>query len=234
MASTPPSTHSPRRSTPTTRSRPPRATAAFKFHLDIHLAKEDTHLYRIVRERISLPEQGKLVGVMAGSVPQERFPEVVAWMFPLIGDDDRENMLRIWNMVMPPEAFAGAAHLVHNAVGDDWADSRGASRSWPPGVDRVARWQTAATEEMSRCLGRRAMNDTVSPRLAACCRGTSRPASELVAGVALRACHPLPPFHAGAPVAERRRSPARLGVALGAVRKAAVVAPVTVGAGHPG
>src|SRR5450432_1775825 len=28
-----------------------RATAAFKFHLDIHLAKEDTHLYRIIRER---------------------------------------------------------------------------------------------------------------------------------------------------------------------------------------
>jgi hypothetical protein len=99
-----------------------RATAAFKFHLDIHLAKEDTHLYRIVRERISLPEQGKAVGVMASTIPQERFPELVAWLFPLIGDDDRENMLRIWSMVMPPEAFAGAAHLAHDAVGDDWVE----------------------------------------------------------------------------------------------------------------
>ena len=35
-----------------------RATAAFKFHLDIHLAKEDTHLYRIIRERVSVPDQG--------------------------------------------------------------------------------------------------------------------------------------------------------------------------------
>ena len=59
---------------------------------------------------------------MAGTVPQDRFPEVVAWMFPLIGDDDRENMLRIWHMVMPPEVFAGASRLVRSAVGDGWAE----------------------------------------------------------------------------------------------------------------
>lgn len=99
-----------------------RAAAAFKFHLDLHLAKEDTHLYRIVRERIPVPEQGKAVGVMASTVPQERFPEVVAWMFPLIGDDDRENMLRIWQMVMPAGAFGGVKGLVQKAVGDDWAE----------------------------------------------------------------------------------------------------------------
>ena len=33
-------------------------------------------------------------------------------MFPLMGDDDRENMTRIWQMVMPPEVFAGAIQLV--------------------------------------------------------------------------------------------------------------------------
>src|SRR5947207_14817907 len=31
-----------------------RATAAFKFHLDIHLYKEDTHLYRIISKRVSV------------------------------------------------------------------------------------------------------------------------------------------------------------------------------------
>jgi len=99
-----------------------RATAAFKFHLDIHLAKEDTHLYRIVRERVSLPDQGKAVGVMAGEVPDDRFPELVTWMFPLLGDDDRENMTRIWQMVMPPDVFAGATHLVHQAIGDGFTE----------------------------------------------------------------------------------------------------------------
>lgn len=99
-----------------------RATAAFKFHLDIHLAKEDTHLYRIIKERVSVPDQGKAVGVMAAAVPQDRFPELVAWMYPLMGHDDRENMTRIWQMAMPPEAFAGAVQLVHQAIGDDFAE----------------------------------------------------------------------------------------------------------------
>ena len=99
-----------------------RASAAFKFHLDLHLAKEDTHLYRLIKERVPVPEQGKAVGVMAAQIPPDRQPELIAWMFPLIGDDDRENMLRIQQMVLPPEVFAGVKQLVHKAVGDDWAE----------------------------------------------------------------------------------------------------------------
>jgi hemerythrin-like domain-containing protein len=99
-----------------------RATAVFRFHLRIHLDKEDTHLYRIFRERISLPEQGKAMGIMASTVPKERFPEVVAWLFPLIGHDDRENMTRIWQMVMPAPAFAGVKELIKKSVGSDWAE----------------------------------------------------------------------------------------------------------------
>jgi Hemerythrin HHE cation binding domain len=97
-----------------------RATAAFKFHLDVHLAKEDTHLYRIVKERIPVPDQATAVGIMAGQVPADRNPDLIAWMFPLLGDDDRENMTRVWQMVMPPEVFAGAIGLVHQAIGDDF------------------------------------------------------------------------------------------------------------------
>jgi Hemerythrin HHE cation binding domain len=99
-----------------------RATAAFKFHLDIHLGKEDAHLYRLMRERVSMPDQGKAVGIMASTVPQDRFPELVAWLFPLIGNDDRENMTRIWQMVMPPPAFAGVLQLVQQAVPDGWSE----------------------------------------------------------------------------------------------------------------
>src|SRR5437762_13409927 len=47
------------------------ATAAFRFHLDLHLAKEDTHLYRIIKERVSVPDQGKAVGIMAGGAPAD-------------------------------------------------------------------------------------------------------------------------------------------------------------------
>ena len=97
-----------------------RATAAFRFHLDIHLDKEDTHLYRIFRERIFLPDQGKAVSIMASTIPPERFPDVVGWLFPLIGNDDRENMTRIWQMVLPAPAFAGVKKLIQRSVGSDW------------------------------------------------------------------------------------------------------------------
>jgi hypothetical protein len=99
-----------------------RATAAFKFHLDVHLAKEDSHLYRIVRERIPVPDQATAVGIMAGQVPADRNPDLIAWMFPLLGDNDRENMTRVWQMVMPPEVFASAIGLVHQAIGDDFEE----------------------------------------------------------------------------------------------------------------
>jgi hypothetical protein len=99
-----------------------RATAAFKFHLDLHLAKEDSHVYRLIQERVSVPDQGKAVGIMANTVPPQRFPELVAWMYPLLGHNDRENMTRIWQLVMPADAFTGAVQLVHQAIGDDFAE----------------------------------------------------------------------------------------------------------------
>ena len=43
-------------------------------------------------------------------------------MYPLLGDDDRENMTRIQQMVLPPEAFAGVEQLIQRAIGDDWAE----------------------------------------------------------------------------------------------------------------
>jgi hypothetical protein len=99
-----------------------RATAAFKFHLDVHLGKEDAHLYRLVRERVSMADQGKAVGIMANQIPQERFPELIAWIYPLMDHNDRENMTRIWQMVMPPPAFDQAKQLIKKAIGDGWAE----------------------------------------------------------------------------------------------------------------
>jgi hypothetical protein len=59
---------------------------------------------------------------MSSLVPQERFPEVVAWLFPLLGHDDRENMTHIWQVVMPAPVFAGVKPLIHKVTGDDWAE----------------------------------------------------------------------------------------------------------------
>jgi hypothetical protein len=99
-----------------------RATAAFRFHLAMHLGKEDAHLYRIFREKIPLPEQVKALGVMSGMIPQDRFAEVVMWLYPLINMDDRENMTLIWQMMMPVPLFAGAKQLIRRAIGNEWAE----------------------------------------------------------------------------------------------------------------
>jgi hypothetical protein len=99
-----------------------RATAAFKFHLDIHLDKEEAHLFRLFRERVPVPEHFKAVGIMSSVTPQDRFPELIAWLFPLLGPDDRENTTLVWQTMMPPPVFGGAKQLIQKAIGAGWAE----------------------------------------------------------------------------------------------------------------
>jgi hemerythrin-like domain-containing protein len=99
-----------------------RATAAFKFHLDTHLAKEDAHLFRIMRERVSVSDHVKAVGIMSSSMPGSRVPEFTAWIYPLLGDDDRENFTRALMMLMPWEVFAPSIPLIRQASGDGFAE----------------------------------------------------------------------------------------------------------------
>jgi hypothetical protein len=98
-----------------------RATSAFKFHLDLHLDKEDAHMYRLLGERVPVAELGRAIGQMGRAAPRERFAEVVAWMYPLMSLDDRVSMTLDWQRGMPPQAFDGAVQLIKRAIGDDWA-----------------------------------------------------------------------------------------------------------------
>jgi hypothetical protein len=98
------------------------ATSAFQFHLGIHLNKEDAHLYRIFNERISIPDQVNILKGMSQKIPPARFPEVVAWLFPLVSQDDRENLTRIWQQVMPKPVFMAVVKLIQAAIYPDWPD----------------------------------------------------------------------------------------------------------------
>ena len=99
-----------------------RATAALTAHLRIHLDKEDVHLYPILRERTLADEQASIVGTMARKIPPERMPELVRWLFPLLGHDDREVMTSVWMALMPEQVFAGVKPLIRAAVAEDWAE----------------------------------------------------------------------------------------------------------------
>jgi hypothetical protein len=59
---------------------------------------------------------------MSCIVPKERFPELVARMFPLMGYDDHDNMTRIWQMAMHAPAFAGVKELIKKTFGSDWTE----------------------------------------------------------------------------------------------------------------
>jgi hypothetical protein len=49
-------------------------------------------------------------------------PEFTAWIYPLLGDDDRENFTRALAMIMPWEAFAPGIPLIRQATGDEFAE----------------------------------------------------------------------------------------------------------------
>ena len=75
-----------------------------------------------MRERVSVPDQIKAVGAMSSQMPGNRVPEFTAWIYPLLGDDDRENFTRALTMLMPWEVFAPSIPLIRQATGDGFAE----------------------------------------------------------------------------------------------------------------
>jgi hypothetical protein len=98
------------------------ATGEYNFFSTFHLNKEEAHLYRIFNERIPVANQGSIIGKMSQEIPQPRFPEVVSWLYPLIGHDDRENMVRIFQQVLPKPVFTMATGIIRESIGSDWAE----------------------------------------------------------------------------------------------------------------
>ena len=98
-----------------------RATAVLNSHLRIHLDKEDTHLYPILRERTTENEQASIVGLMSKKVPPEKFPTLIQWLFPLLDLEDQVVVTKGWATLMPLQVFAGVKPLIKKAVAENWA-----------------------------------------------------------------------------------------------------------------
>jgi hemerythrin-like domain-containing protein len=98
-----------------------RATAAFKFHLDMHLYKEEVHLYRLFVDRLSESDQAEAVGEFTDALPSDRFADFVSWLFPLVDLEDRARVVRVWQVAMPPSVFAGSMGVVQGILGDDYS-----------------------------------------------------------------------------------------------------------------
>jgi iron-sulfur cluster repair protein YtfE (RIC family) len=99
-----------------------RATAVLRSHLKIHLYKEDSQLYPLLRERTTESEQSSIVGLMSKTVQPDRYPTVIQWLFPLLDIDDRVVATKVWMNEMPPQAFDGLKQLIKKTVAGNWVE----------------------------------------------------------------------------------------------------------------
>ena len=99
-----------------------RATAVIASELRIHLYKEDTHLYPLLKEQTTESEQASIIGLMSKQVPPDKFPTLVQWLFPLLDLDDRVVITKGWMTLMPPQIFAGLKPLIRKIVAENWSE----------------------------------------------------------------------------------------------------------------
>jgi hemerythrin-like domain-containing protein len=99
-----------------------RETAAMNQHLRLHLDKEDKFIYPLLREHLSGPAQISMIGHMSGSVPADKFPMLVQWLFPLLVLEERAVMAGVWKALMPAEVFEKLKPLIRRAVSAEWDD----------------------------------------------------------------------------------------------------------------
>ena len=97
-----------------------RATAVLNSHLRIHLNKEDAHLYPILREKTTLSQQVTIGGIMSSKIPPDRFPAAIAWLMPLLDQNDQVTVTKGWMTFMPPQMYANVKPLIKNAVAQGW------------------------------------------------------------------------------------------------------------------
>jgi iron-sulfur cluster repair protein YtfE (RIC family) len=97
-----------------------RATAVLRSHLRIHLDKEDTHLYQILRERTTESEQVTIAGLMSKKVPPDKFPTMVQWLFPLLDLKDQIVVTKGWKTLMLPQVFTSLKPLIKKSASENW------------------------------------------------------------------------------------------------------------------
>jgi iron-sulfur cluster repair protein YtfE (RIC family) len=99
-----------------------RATAVLNSHLRIHLDKEDTYLYPLLKEQTTQTEQATIAGIMSKKVPPEKFPSLIQWLFPLLEIEDQIVVAEIWKSLMPPQVFDGVKLLIRKATSQNWIE----------------------------------------------------------------------------------------------------------------
>jgi hypothetical protein len=59
---------------------------------------------------------------MGKTVPPDKYPTAVQWLFPLLGLEDRVAVTKVWMTVLPPQVFNGLKVLIKKAIADNWVE----------------------------------------------------------------------------------------------------------------
>ena len=100
-----------------------RAMTTLATHLRVHLAKEDAHMYPLLRAATTADEQLKILDGLVAVIPGEDFPPLLTWFYGLAPAEERALVTELWLAMVGEDGlpwFRGMAKECIAAEG--WAD----------------------------------------------------------------------------------------------------------------
>jgi hemerythrin-like domain-containing protein len=92
-------------------------------HISLHVRKEDDVLFGMIAEDLPPEEQKNIIRRMLASHTPEEVAQVVGWMVTVFNPDEREQFMRMRNLITPGPPFEALKQVVKGALpAEAWDD----------------------------------------------------------------------------------------------------------------
>ena len=99
-----------------------RAMTALTTHLRIHLAKEDAHMYPLLRAATTAEEQLQILDGLVAAIPGEDFPALLTWFYGLAPEDERVLVTELWMAMVGEDALPWFRGMAKDCIASEgWA-----------------------------------------------------------------------------------------------------------------
>ena len=100
-----------------------RAVTSLSTHLRIHLAKEDAHMYPLLRERTNDDEQFQILDGLVAVIPGEDFPPLLTWFYGLAPAEERALVTELWLAMVGEDRLPWFRGVARDCItSEGWAD----------------------------------------------------------------------------------------------------------------
>ena len=100
-----------------------RAMTALTTHLTIHLAKEDAHMYPLLRAATTTDEQLKILDGLVAEIPGEGFPVLLTWFYGLAPAEERALVTELWLAMVGEDRLPWFRGVARDCItSEGWAD----------------------------------------------------------------------------------------------------------------